>query len=1434
MFEGVGCRWQYRTIVPRTKYVNSHPRAIITGDFNRDHQLDLAVVNSNADNIGIFIGHENGTFANQQTYALEEYSQPYSIVTGDLNHDDKLDLIVANYDTHTIGILRGNGDGTFQNQTTFSTFVSRPIHLALNDFNDDTHLDLVVVNFGTSSVGVYLGDGNGSLLILNILHTGEDSLPSYAVIADVDRDHRPDIIVANSGTNNIGIFFNIDGERFTSQEIYSTGVGSKPSSMVVGDFNKDGWCDIAVTKSSSNQIGILFGNTNRTFVEKTSWTTNIPHPFRITTGDFNRDSREDLIVLYDSSDYLSVWLGETDGIFKNERHYFTGFQSNPYSVISEDFNHDHRFDVAIVNLRANNVGIFLGDNPISFQMGESYAIPPDSFSSFIAANDLNHDNVTDFVVSSYWNDSISIFLGSVDGTLQNPILYLTGEYSRPDFIAIADLNNDSHEDLMVILSEWYGLGVFLGYGNGTFAPQTVLYRSILYGINSIAVEDLNNDGRLDLVLSLRYEGDNIQVYLGYGNGSFDSTAHFSAAIGFGIHSVIVADMNRDGRLDIIAQEIYSSALHLLFGYGNGTFGNQSTFISNSGWSPCVLRIDDLNNDTFLDVLVAYCQSSQIGIYLGESKKTLGSEMLYSFSDGFNPSSIVVGDFNKDTRLDLVVTGLHTYLIYALIGFGDGTFSNPVLVYNRSVDDYPSAAVKIDLNHDHREDLIVVNYRTSTIEIFLGYDFGTLAEQNAYSTGSAPYPIFVEAADFNHDRRSDIAIVNAGFDSISVRLGTGHIGFADEMVCPSNVSSKVNAIVVGDFNLDTHLDIAAANFGYDNIGVFLGKGDGTFGNERFYSTDASSRPVSLVVGDFNNDNWTDIAVANYGTQSIGVFFAYNYTRLVYHTSYDVGEDHGPRFIVLADLNYDQCSDMVVVNYRGDSFSVFLGHRDGNFVLNNKYNTGNYSSPRAAAVGDFNHDDTLDLVITNSGQDYIMIYLGHGNGSFGRPMTYSTGTRSNPQIVCVSDLNNDDKLDIIVTNKNTHNILTYLGNGNGTFRRRISYILEVSANVQSMVVDDFNNDQRMDILFGDHTNNRLGLLLGYGNGSFSRSIKYIDDSSAARISINTGDFNNDTYLDIVAVNTGSNNIYTLLGYGNGSFSNPIVTVAGSDMDPTSVTVGDFNNDRLLDIGVSDSGGTIILYHGVGDGFFKRSITYTVGYTAESEWIVSGHFNTDEYLDVAVANFRASTVSIFFGNGSDPYSNQMVFPLEENSRPISLTVGDINNDHYADIIVVTEEASNVVILMNTRNESFSNQILSVQDFSWKIFSITVADLDNDTNLDLITVHCDNERISVFFGLGNGTFHYNTSYWIGHSSRPKAIALGDFTNDTYLDIAISNDGTNNIVLLSGDGNGNFAALITFSTGYNTLPCSLTVGDFNSDDVSDVLVVMSAIDTIGIISRIC
>jgi hypothetical protein len=169
-----------------------------------------------------------------------------------------LDIAVANYDGNNVGVLLGNGNGTFQAQMIFSFGAgSAPISLAVGDFNNDTRLDIAVANFGSNTVGVSLGNGNGTFLVQPAFSTGAGSDPSTVAVGDFNNDTRLDIVVANIGIYNVVIFLGNGNGTFTGPMILSTGNGSYPISVAVGDFNQDTLLDIAVANYGNNSIGIF-------------------------------------------------------------------------------------------------------------------------------------------------------------------------------------------------------------------------------------------------------------------------------------------------------------------------------------------------------------------------------------------------------------------------------------------------------------------------------------------------------------------------------------------------------------------------------------------------------------------------------------------------------------------------------------------------------------------------------------------------------------------------------------------------------------------------------------------------------------------------------------------------------------------------------------------------------------------------------------------------------------------------------------------------------------------------------------------------------------------------------------------------------------------------------------------------------------------------
>ena len=150
---------------------------------------------------------------------------------------------------------------------------------------------------------------------------------------------------------------------------------------------------------------------------------------------------------------------------------------------------------------------------------------------------------------------------------------------------------------------------------------------------------------------------------------------------------------------------------------------------------------------------------------------------------------------------------------------------------------------------------------------------------------------------------------------------------------------------------------------------------------------------------------------------------------------------------------------------------------------EYNYG----PRSVAVGDFNKDTWLDMVIANSIVNTIAIYLGHNDSTFSKQFEYPTGSGSTPNMVDVGDFNNDSLLDIIVANFGINNVGIFLGIGNGSFSSQIELSTGASRPI-SIIAVDFNNDTLLDIATANYGTHSVSILYGYGNGKFSSPITY----------------------------------------------------------------------------------------------------------------------------------------------------------------------------------------------------------------------------------------------------------------------------------------------------------------------------------------------------------
>ena len=335
---------------PRTDFPVGHsPSAVAVGDFNGDGKLDMAVADVGDNTVSILLGNGDGTFQSQSTFPTGV--APDAIVAGDFNGDGKLDLGVANFTDNTISILLGNGDGTFTAGRTI-TGVNSPVAMVTGDFRSAGKLDLAVLDQADGLVSVFLGNGDGTFATK--IDTSAGRSPSALVTGDFNGDGKTDLAVTNSGSNSVSVLLGNGDGTFFKRIDFGTGVG--PSAIASADFNGDGRPDLAVTNKVDNTLSILLGNGDGTFGAPTSFTT-AAGPAALLSGNFASGTFPDLIVVCESANTLDVFLGLGNASFATPLSVPTGI--SPVAAAKGDFAGTGLLDVTVANQSSNTVSVIL-------------------------------------------------------------------------------------------------------------------------------------------------------------------------------------------------------------------------------------------------------------------------------------------------------------------------------------------------------------------------------------------------------------------------------------------------------------------------------------------------------------------------------------------------------------------------------------------------------------------------------------------------------------------------------------------------------------------------------------------------------------------------------------------------------------------------------------------------------------------------------------------------------------------------------------------------------------------------------------------------------------------------------------------------------------------------------------------------------------------
>jgi FG-GAP-like repeat/FG-GAP repeat len=337
-------------------------------------------------------------------------------------------------------------------------------------------------------------------------------------------------------------------------------------------------------------------------------------------------------------------------------------------------------------------------------------------------------------------------------------------------------------------------------------------------------------------------------------------------------AVAAGDLTGDGHLDLVVA-CDSGVVSVLLGDGRGGFADRATF--PAGDRPRSVALGDFTGDGHLDAAVGV-SNFRVAVLFGDGAGGFGPAAHFSVGPGrpdvVNQSTVVVGDFNRDGHLDLACAGQGTSAVSILLGDGTGQFAAPRLFPQFNA---PKAIAAADFNGDGHLDLAVTNNGPGMTvlrgDVRANFTFSAAIRLSAATA--------VAAGDFNLDGHLDLAaIASSGLHgeagTVAVALGDGRGQFGAPTfyaVGPRDYSTALpepTQLGVADFDGDVRLDLAVPSRATDEVAILPALGEGSFGVAEAFPAGGSG-PVGIAVGDFNEDGRPDLAVANYGSGTVGI-------------------------------------------------------------------------------------------------------------------------------------------------------------------------------------------------------------------------------------------------------------------------------------------------------------------------------------------------------------------------------------------------------------------------------------------------------------------------------------------------------------------------------------------------------------------------------------
>ncbi|WP_420963841.1 FG-GAP-like repeat-containing protein [Brucella sp. IR073] len=873
------------------------PYPIAVGDLNNDQITDIATAGNDTSAghtvIAAYLGTPDGKFQPSQPDNYFPNAFPMAIV------DNNGLAVGLNWQSWIWYMPYLNGE--FVDYLGFGlTPVPDMRVFAAGDFNNDGETDVAVAH--GSSLQVWPMNG--------AIHPYGDPVPigiadiQYAAnmaTGDFNNDGKLDLIVPDNSSKIWILLGKRDGTFEPNPKSIPAGNGYIPQTVAVADFNGDGYLDFAAGLKNTNTGGkstvvVYQGDGSGTNFTQRASTDNAPTGtnMSVTVGDFNADGDLDLAMAeYIESDpantaLVEIWTGDKSWHFTHTTQYQPG--GWPWSIVTGDFNGDKYTDIATADLVGNTVtvaylepatmtvdlsitpsrvdlgdaatltaSVTYGNTPVTTgtvyfclygaklctdinRIGEAQLKAPDGTATLTIRPGLgglgSYQYVAQFagttaepsatsdpklltVTGQYATTTVlgppSSETGPFDLTASvSGIVPPTAELVPSGNVDIHDTDNQNYKLTSVTLSESAQTGMNLQTSQTLSTGKTP---------NNAIVADLNQDGRPDLVVANSAD-KNATVYLGQEGGTFTTAPAATLPVSETPAAVLAADFNNDGRTDVA---VANGAQISAFLSNTGSFGFASpvgTPFTDTSYTASHMAVGDFDQNGILDVAVTANKSDETGAMMVLLGKGTGSfaQKGDPVPTGAYTQDIAVGNFGSGNHPSVIVANQHDGTVKAFIGNGDGTFQPPLPV---TAGYYPESLAVADFNADGYLDFALGSNggegTDSVIQVYQGNGSGAFDKKNTLTLSIPNAETRIATGDFNGDGLTDLGVAFVDVASSSQRLLQIWLGggtFTFNVGAQVTPGQQPNALASGDFDNDGFSDLATANMEDSTVTVAL--------------------------------------------------------------------------------------------------------------------------------------------------------------------------------------------------------------------------------------------------------------------------------------------------------------------------------------------------------------------------------------------------------------------------------------------------------------------------------------------------------------------------------------------------------------------------------------------------------------------------------------